>query len=237
MINLADFDSESSAFNYCRRNKGQILEVPAGEYSAESLVFPHDTVMLGGSIDSVIFNGTLVCPNSRGGKISELSIESIDCQNMRSFKFDQVRFFGDTAVQLSGASYYNVFDMCKIESRIGYLTKGLVNANTIINGRSNCSESHVKMNDVCNGWYVRSVFEGNADGAGSIELKGIEHELHACWYERSRNNIWNPATVILDETTENCLINGGRRGYLFSVQDRGFNNDIYPRLKKPNQYK
>ena len=237
MINIADYDSEQAAFNACRANKGGTLYVPGSEFNVDGLVFPHGTNIQGKWQKTAILNGTLIMPNSQGGRAENVSIESIDCVNMRDFKFDQVRFFGDTAVTLSGATYYNVFDMCKIESRIGYSVGKLCNANYIHNGRSNCKEFHVKFEDIAHGWYIHSVFEGNGRQAGSISLKGESHELHACWYERSGNNKWMPATVLLDETTKYCRVVGGSRGYLFSVIDEGSQNICEPALRLPSEYR
>ena len=230
MISIADYDSEAAAFAYCKSNKGSTLFIPVGEFDINDLVFPHYTNMQGAHQKLSKLNGTLITANNQGGKIESVSIESVNCPNMRDMKFSQVRFFGDTAVTISGASYYNDFDMCKIESRIGYYINKTCNANYIHNGRSNCTESHIYFHEPANGWYVHSVFEGTKTATGNLMIKGKQHMLEACWYERGASNRWSPATVVLDETTEDCMIIGGMRGYLFSVQDNGTNNIVMPVL-------
>lgn len=237
MINITDFDSEQAAFDYCRKNKGETLYIPVGEFSVDGLILPHYTDVVGAHQKLSIMKGNIDIPCNQGGTCRNVSIESMHSDRLRDWEFDQVRFFGDTGVTLTGSSYYNQFNMCKMENRIGYSVGLKCNANHITAGRSNCSESHILFSDIAHGWNIQSVFEGTPDGTGNVLLKGEGHVLNACWYERSGSNKWTPATIVLDDTTRECVIIGGSRGYLFNVIDNGSGNVIVPTLRKPNEYR
>lgn len=245
-INIADFDSEQAAFNTCKANKGSTLFIPVGEFNVDSLTLPHYTNVEGAHQKLSILNGSLNVPCNQGGIFNNVSVESIHSDRLRDWKFDQVRFFGDIAISLTGSSYYNLFNMPRIESRIGFIFKGFANNNWIKAGRSNCSEYHVKCEAddkgyVPNGLYIQSTFEGTRDGdigtgAGVVHLMGKDHTLNACWHERAKDNKYSPAAIDLDKTVEGLLILGGRRSYLYSINGHPSQYIIIPQLKMPTEY-
>ena len=238
-VSIQDFDSEVAAFDYCRNNPGFVLFFPQGDYNIDGLTMPHYTHLRGAHKNLVNLNGRLLMPNPHGMNVSDLGIETVEVPQeygLRDAMFQRVRFFGDTGVVLRGATYYNVFDTCKMECRVGFDIGETCNANTIRSGRSNCHEYHILFSGYARGNYIHSVFEGNQNGAGEIVIDGRENMLIACWYERYKFNEWPVATVQFKRGSQENMLLGGARCYLFSVKDEGVGNMILPHPRDPASY-
>lgn len=240
MIDLSAFDSEQAAFTYCVNNQGQTLYVPAGEFDVSNLTFPHNTNMRGEGKLSILRTdtGPLSMPNSQGGNMSLVAFMggelAINAPELRSFRFDQVRFEAvNTAVNIYGASYYNVWDTCTFyKIPTGIVAALPANDNHMRNCRCHMSVNHVKFLSAAHSWtFVGNSFEGCEGGAGIVELRGKQHHMIGNRHERYKANRWSPAAIWLRDDTSEIIIDGGRRCYSFSVLDEGVGNEVRPVLR------
>lgn len=204
------------------------IYLPAGTYNGDGLTVPANCVLKGDGAETKI-TGSLTVTTSQGIKVENLSLDSVTLNNARACTFEAVTFNGTTT--FSGATYYNNFRGCTWNKLgTGLYVNELCNFNHLHGCRVFTREYAIRFVGAANGWTVSSTsFEGVqsggvGEGAGVIYLKGNDHYLTANWYERGANNIWDPATIVLDATTNRCRIVGGVRGYLFSVQDAGAGN-------------
>lgn len=238
-LDASTYPTLTQAFEAARtvqHTTGATVYLPGGVYDGDGLRVPHNTRVVGDGRLSKI-GGTMVVSSIWGNTFQDVHLQDgIDMVDARSCLFQRV-WFGDK-VTMSGATYYNMFHACAWVRDAGI---GVVN---MIEVKDECNDNHVegsrvshtgtalKFSDIAHNWTVRgTAFEGAPNAANQIgpalEIKGEDHVVDGCRFERGNNNRWHPATIVLETSTKRCRILGGTRSYSFSIRDHGQHNHIH----------